>query len=194
MPSITVGLSKISWTNKSLLLQHLLINSTLLHELPSHNGFFKNFFFFFYYKLFLFITCFHFSYTLISFLVWCIFVIHALFDANNNNNNNNNNNKNHKKIKIQKLKKIKIKENFGLGALGSLVTFPTPFKAQLKMVSLRPTISIKMDLFMIILQKLQKMLFFIKKKKNQGKLSKKKKIFQPGALGPLVDYQKSCKV
>ena len=102
-----------------------------------------------------------------------------------------------KKIKIQKLKKIKIKENFGLGALGSLVTFPTPFKAQLKMVSLRPTISIKMDLFMIILQKLQKMLFFIKKKKNQGKLSKKKKkkkIFQPGALGPLVDYQKSCKV
>ena len=42
--SITVGLCKISWTNKSLLHQHLPINPTLLHELPSHNGFFKNFF------------------------------------------------------------------------------------------------------------------------------------------------------
>ena len=73
------------------------------------------------------------------------FVIHALFDAKNNNNNNKNS-------KAQKKKKKKRK----LRALESLVTFPTPFKAQLKVVSLRPTLFVKMDLFIIILQKLQK--------------------------------------
>ena len=60
------------------------------------------------------------------------FVIHALFDAKNNNNNNNNNSKAQKKKRK-------------LRALGSLVTFPTPFKAQLKVVSLRPTLFVKMD-------------------------------------------------
>ena len=54
----------------------------------------------FYYKLCLFITCFHFSYTLISFLVWCIFVIHALFNAK----------KKKKKKTIKKIQKLKKKK------------------------------------------------------------------------------------
>ena len=97
-----------------------------------------------------------------------------------------------KKKKIQKLKKIKIKENFGLGALGSLVTFLTPFKAQLKMVSLRPTISGKMDLFMIILQKLQKC-FSSKRKNNKiksRKTFKKKKNLPTKGIGPFSGFSK----
>ena len=100
MSSITMWLSKISWTNKSLLLQHLLINSTLLHELPSHNGFFKNFFLlqtlfvhylfpFFLYLNFISFSM-HFCY---SCFVWC-------------KKNKNKNKKNHKKnSKTQKIKK-----------------------------------------------------------------------------------------
>ena len=43
--------------------------------------------------------------------------------------------------------------------------------------------------------KITKMLFFRKKKKKKIKENLKKiKFFQLGALGPLVDYQKSCKV
>ena len=140
MSSITVWLSKISWTNKSLLLQHLLINSTLLHELPSHNGFFKNFFLlqtlfvhylfpFFLYLNFILVLC------ILLFMLCLMQKIIIII------------------IKIQKLKKKKKRK---LRALESLVTFPTPFKAQLKVVSLRPTLFVKMDLFIIILQKLQK--------------------------------------
>ena len=158
-------LSKISWTNKSLLLQHLLINSTLLHELPSHNGFFKNFFllqtlfvhYLFPFFLYLnFISCLmHFCY---SCFVWCKQKIKIKIK------------KTIQKIqKLKKKKKKKFKENFWLGALGSLVTFLTPFNAQLKMVSLRPTISVKVDLFMLILQKLQKCFSSERKKKKKSR-------------------------
>ena len=127
----------------------------------------------FYYKLCLFITCFHFSYTLISFLVRCIFVIHALFDA--------------KKIKIkikktikkiQKLKKKKkILKKFLTRGIGIFSDISNSLQCSIENGFLEAYNFCQNGLVHDNPSKITKMLFFRKKKEKKIKeiLKKKKK-------------------
>ena len=153
-------LSKISWTNKSLLLQHLLINSTLLHELPSHNGFFKNFFllqtlfvhYLFPFFLYLnFISCsMHFCY---SCFVWC-------------KKNKNKNKKNHKKnSKTQKKKKILKK--FLTRGIGIFSDISNSLQCSIENGFLEAYNFCQNGLVHDNPSKITKMLFFRKKKKKK---------------------------